>query len=353
MRRERRILSDTPDFWFAERGPAAWALAPAATVYGRIAGQRMAAKPSGSVPVPVLCVGNFIVGGAGKTPVALEIARIAAAKGRRPGFLSRGYGGTAPMPLVVDPMRHGSREVGDEPLLLAGRHPTVVSPDRVAGAKLLVEQGVDLVVMDDGFQNPALLKDFCVAVLGARRGIGNGLAMPAGPLRADLTMQLARADAVAVVGEPGVADHPSTRDCVRRAAKRALPILRGTVRPVEPDGLEDKRVLAFAGIGDPEKFFATVEQAGAAIVDRQSFADHHVYGDDAIDDLLRRAEEQDLLPLTTEKDAARLRGRGPKADALLERMRVLAVKVVFEDEAVVGRLIDRAVERARERRLKP
>ena len=345
-------MSDAPRFWFAPRGVAAYALLPAAHLYGRIAGGRMAAAPRGSVDAPVICIGNFIVGGAGKTPVALEIARIAALMGRRPGFLSRGYGGAAPMPLVVDPTRHSSREVGDEPLMLAERFPTVVSPDRVVGAQMLLGEGVDLVVMDDGLQNPALLKDYSIAVIGARRGIGNGLPMPAGPLRADLRAQLAQTHAVALVGQPGEREDASARECLRRAAKRALPILRGTVEPVDGERLRERRVLAFAGIGDPEKFFRTVEATGAELVERQAFDDHHVYDEDAVADLLARAALSDLSLITTEKDAARLRGTGKSADVLVAASTVLRVELRFEDERHVRRLIGDAIERCRERRLR-
>ena len=345
-------VSDAPSFWFADRGALAHALVPAAALYGRIAGSRMAATPKGEVEAPVICIGNYIVGGAGKTPVALEIARIAAGTGRRPGFLSRGYRGAAPMPLVVDPQRHTSRDVGDEPLMLAARHPTVVSPDRVKGARLLLEQDVDLVVMDDGLQNPGLLKDYSIAVVGARRGIGNGLVMPAGPLRAALGAQLALTDAVAVVGQPGVADHPSAREIVRRAAKRALPILRGQVLAVDGGRLADRKVLAFAGIGDPEKFFRTVESTGATIAHRTAFDDHRVYDPDTIGELLTRADRDDLTLVTTEKDAARLRGTGAKADELAARAAVLEVRLLFDDEGHVRRLIGNAITRARERRLR-
>ena len=344
-------MADAPTFWYAPRGAVAYALSPAAAIYGRIAGRRMGARPKGSVDTPVVCVGNFIVGGAGKTPVCLEIARVAAAMGRRPGFLSRGYGGAAPMPLVVDPARHTSRDVGDEALLLAARAPTVASPDRVAGARMLAGEGVDLVVMDDGFQNPQLAKDFSIAVIGARRGIGNGLAMPAGPLRAHLLTQLVHTDAVAVVGQSGGGEHESTRDCVRRAARRALPILRAHVVSSDPGLVEGARVLAYAGIGDPEKFFRTLEASGATIVDRQAFDDHQVYDDDAIDDLMARAAAQELALVTTEKDAARLRDTGAKADGLVAASIVLAVCLAFEDERHLRRLIETAIARARERRL--
>ena len=345
-------MSDAPKFWFAERGALAYALLPAAALYGRIAGSRMGAKPAGEVDAPVICIGNYIVGGAGKTPVALEIARIAAGMGRRPGFLSRGYGGAAPMPLAVDPERHTSRDVGDEPLLLARHHPTVVSPDRVKGARLLAERDVDLIVMDDGFQNPGLAKDFSIAVIGARRGIGNGLVIPAGPLRADLRKQLAQTHAVALIGQPGIEDHPSARETVRLAAKRALPILRGEVLAVEAERLAGVRVLAFAGIGDPEKFFRTVEDTGAEIVHRTAFDDHHVYDRDAIDELLARADKDDLTLVTTEKDVARLEGTSAKADELAARAEALRVRLAFEDERHVRRLIETAIARSRGRRLK-
>ena len=343
-------MTKAPPFWFEPRGAWSSLLRPASALFGAVAARRMSGAPEAEVPAPVLCVGNFVAGGAGKTPVALALARIARAEGRRPGFLSRGHGGTVRGPTRVDPGRHTAREVGDEPLLLAAEAPAVVSADRPAGARLLVEAGCDLVVMDDGFQNPSLRKDVSVVVVDGGRGIGNGLVMPAGPLRAPLAAQLRLTDALVVVGRRGAGggEHASVSPLVRAAARRGAPILRAALHATER--LDGVRALAFAGIGDPAKFFATVEEAGAQVVERAAFGDHQPYADEAILALLERADASDLVPVTTSKDAARLRGGGAAARRLLERARVLSVELRFEDARRARRLVERAAERAARRR---
>ncbi|MEX0752460.1 MAG: tetraacyldisaccharide 4'-kinase, partial [Xanthobacteraceae bacterium] len=246
-----------PSFWWREPGLEAALLAPLAAVYGAVAGLRMR-WPGRAVGVPVVCVGNLTVGGAGKTPAALAIGRMLADAGHRVFFLSRGYGGSFIGPVRVDPARHGAAEVGDEPLLLARHAPTIVSHDRVAGAEIARAAGATVIVMDDGFQNPSLHKDFALIVLDGRRGIGNGRAIPAGPLRAALETQLDHAHALLIVGEPSRA----ATAALAAATARNIPIFHGRL---EPDAaaianLRGRRFLAFAGIADPEKFFASLAE---------------------------------------------------------------------------------------------
>ena len=186
-----------PSFWWGEASLASAMLAPLAAIYGAVAQARLARRGRRAA-APVVCIGNFTVGGAGKTPTALVVARMLAAAGERPVFLSRGYGGTLAGPVLVDPTRHRAQDVGDEPLLLARTAPTIVARDRVKGASIAA--GASVIVMDDGFHNPSLAKDFAVLVVDARRGIGNGRVIPAGPLRAPLDAQLARAHALVLVG---------------------------------------------------------------------------------------------------------------------------------------------------------
>ena len=249
-----------PPFWWRQGGPAAAMLAPFAAVYGAVASHRLA-RNGASAGVPVVCIGNPTVGGAGKTPAALTVARMLAADGETPVFLTRGYGGRLAGPVRVDPLQHRAADVGDEPLLLARAHATVVARDRVQGAQAAVAAGAKVIVMDDGFQNPSLAKDFSVLVVDGRRGIGNGRTIPAGPLRAPLGAQLDRAQALIVVGEGGA---PSVMD---EARKRALPVFGARLAPDAAfiASLAGKRVLAFAGIGDPEKFFATLRAGGVAV----------------------------------------------------------------------------------------
>jgi tetraacyldisaccharide 4'-kinase len=269
------------------------------------------------------------------------------AAGERPVFLSRGYGGRQSGPLLVAPDRDRAADVGDEPLLLARAAPTVVAHDRVAGAKAAYAAGATVIVMDDGFQNPSLAKDFSVLVIDGRRGLGNSKVFPAGPLRAPLDAQLARADAVILVG--AVAEGAAARAA---AEARKLPVFHARL---EPDreviaALTGRRVLAFAGIGDTEKVFATLREAGIAVAATRSFADHHRYTPADVRDLCEQAEAEGLTLVTTEKDKARLQGEAALAD-LAERVCVLPVGLVFEQDVAFGTVLADRIAAARATRL--
>ena len=318
-----------PAFWWSASGLTSGLLSPFAAVYGAVAARRMA-RPGRVAGIPVVCVGNLTLGGAGKTPAAIAVAQILEAAGRRPFVLSRGYGGALPGPVQIDPRRHRSAEVGDEPLLLARFAPTVVSRDRAAGADAARAAGAGSIVMDDGFQSPGLHKDRSVLVVDGRRGIGNGQVFPAGPLRAPLESQLRRAQALLVVGS-GTAG-----DSVAAAAQaHGSPVFHGRL---EPDMqalavLKGRPVLAFAGIGDPDKFFTTLRDAGIDVRAAIPFADHHRYRRFEAGELIERAEREGLVPVTTEKDLARLAGQDDVA-ALAAVAQVLPVTLkVTEDDA--------------------
>jgi tetraacyldisaccharide 4'-kinase len=331
-----------PAFWWRKPGLTAGLLAPLALIYGAIAGARLA-QAGGRAQRPVVCVGNFIVGGAGKTPMALAVAHLLAAARERPAFLCRGYGGRLAGPLRVDPARHRAQDVGDEPLLLARAAETIVAKARVAGAALAVSGGASVVVMDDGFQNPSLVKDFSVLVVDAVRGVGNGRVIPAGPLRAPLAAQLARTDALVVIGTGSAA-----AEVLAAARAQSIPVFAAKL---EPDAgslaaLRGKRVLAFAGIGDPEKFFATLREAGVAVAATRGFADHHRYTAAEARELSEAADRDALVPVTTEKDYARLAAEADLA-RLAARARVLSVRLVFDDEARFNSLLLERVAAAR------
>jgi tetraacyldisaccharide 4'-kinase len=314
-----------PAFWWEEKSAIAALLAPAAALYGAVAAQRMARRGH-RAPVPVVCVGNFTLGGAGKTPAAIALAKLAIAAGRRPFFLSRGYGGKLAGPVRVVDQR--GDEVGDEPLLLARIAPTIVARDRPAGAAAAAKAGADLVVMDDGLQNSSLEKDFAIAVLDGRRGIGNGRVVPAGPLRAPLAAQLDRVDALLVVGVVT----PAAERVIAAATKRGIAVYRGDLRPdlAAADALARRPVVAFAGIADPDKFFATLEACGIPAVARVRFPDHHRYTRAEMAALIARAERDRIALVTTEKDAARMRG-DPAAAELLARTATLPVELAFRN----------------------
>ena len=323
-----------PAFWWGEPGSAAALLSPLAAFYGRIATRRLA-QPGERIGIPVICVGNPTVGGAGKTPTAIAIARILIAAGERPMFLSRGYGGRLAGPVAVE-AAHSAVQVGDEPLLLARVAPAIVAADRVAGARLAKDKGASVIVMDDGFQNPSLHKDLSILVVDTR-GIGNGCLLPAGPLRAPIEPQLDRASALLMVGDGGLAS-----DVAARA--RGVPVFHGALEP-DPDAvasLQTKKVLAFAGIGDPEKFFATLGAAGIDAPVRRGFPDHHRYSARQARALVRDAGRGGLELLTTEKDLARLKDDA-NATQLAARTRALPVTLRLAEAEGFARLVRTAL----------
>jgi tetraacyldisaccharide 4'-kinase len=271
--------------------------------------------------VPVVCVGNPTVGGAGKTPVALALAEALAARGRSPVFLTRGYRGRLAGPVIV--AGHDAAAVGDEALLLAAERPTVVSRDRAAGGRLAATLG-DVVVMDDGFQNPALEKDVALLVIDRAVGLGNGRVTPAGPLRAPLAAQLPICDAVVVVdaGEAVAAPLPAL----------GVPVHAVRLIPSAPVPLAGREVFAFAGIGRPEKFFASLEALGAIVAARRSFGDHEPISERDARLILRQAGAR--LPVTTAKDRVRLLAGGPEAQRLAEAATVVTVRAALPEALV-------------------
>ena len=313
-----------PRFWDSRPDhPAARLLAPLGAAYGAVTGRRMD-RPGLPAGCPVLCLGNFSLGGAGKTPAALALAPLLRDLGKSPAFLSRGYGGRLHGPVRVDPATHRALDIGDEPLLLARLAPTIVSRDRVAGAALCRSLGADAIVMDDGLQNPSLAKDFSLVVVDAGAGIGNGRVFPAGPLRAPLARQWPHVAGLILIGDgaPGEA-------VARDAETRGLPVHRTRLVPEAAD-LSGRRCLAFAGIGRPQKFFATLAEVGAVVVARRPFPDHHPYRADGLRVLAAEAAQLGADLVTTEKDAVRL-----PADFLSRHVRVLAVRLAFADPGAV------------------
>jgi tetraacyldisaccharide 4'-kinase len=317
-----------PAFWWRAPGAAARLLAPLAASYGAIARWRLRQRGRRAV-VPVVCLGDPTVGGAGKTPTAIATARMLIAAGERPAFLTRGYGGKQAGLLRIDPAQHRAADVGDEPLLLARTATTIVSRARVKGAQAAVAAGASVIVMDDGFQNPSLAKDFSLLIVDAGRGIGNGSVVPAGPLRAPLAAQLARAHALLVIG-----DGLAAAEVAGRARARNLPVFQARL---EPDAgivtaLGGGRVLAFAGIGSPEKFFTTLTGAGIAVAATRAFPDHHRFTSAEAEALCAEADREGLVLLTTEKDLARMHGDAATTE-LAARAQALPVTLALGDEA--------------------
>jgi tetraacyldisaccharide 4'-kinase len=329
-----------PAFWWRRPGLRAGLLAPLAAGYGAIAARRMA-RQGKHAGLPMLCVGNFTLGGVGKTPTVLTIAKMLTEAGERPFCLSRGYGGSIAGPRRVDAHADHAARVGDEALLLARVAPTIVASDRVAGAKLARSGGASVVIMDDGLQNASLVKDFTLAVIDGKRGVGNACVFPAGPLRAPLEAQLAATDAVLVVGDGRGADA-----VVAATHARGLPVLHGRLVPDAAAGttLKGRKVMAFAGIGDPEKFFASAREAGVDIAQRRAFPDHHRYTAEEAASLIRDAEHDGLALLTTEKDRARIAG-DPLTEALAARVHMLPVTLELWEAEALRKLVMEKVRR--------
>lgn len=332
-----------PAFWWEKPGLYAWLASPLAALYGAIARSRMNRKGA-HAGIPVICVGNFTLGGTGKTPTAIAIAKLLMAAGEKPFFLSRGYGGTLGGPVKVDVASHSASEVGDEPLLLAKIAPAIVSRDRITGAALAKSSGATVIVMDDGLQNPSLAKDLSIAVIDARRGIGNAFVFPAGPLRAPLHTQLAHTQVILLIGKG-----PGAGQAAELARGSARAFLRASLEPAA-DALKAigrRKVFAFAGIGDPEKFFMTLASSGLEAQGEESFPDHHPYSEEEAARILERCESAKLVPVTTEKDLARMSRAGGTVAQLAAAARAVPVSLVCEDADALKRLLRDALTRAR------
>jgi tetraacyldisaccharide 4'-kinase len=330
---------ETPSWWYRKPGGIAVALAPVAALYGRLTASRMARGGAYRPRLPVICVGNFTAGGGGKTPTAIAVATLLKGAGKRPAFLTRGYGGSATG--VVQVSGQNASEVGDEPLLLAATAPTFVAADRVAGAKAIEATDADVIVMDDGFQNPSLAKDLALIVVDAGSGLGNGHVMPAGPLRAPLDVQMNRANALLAVGDGNKADA-----LIAAFEAQGKPVLRGRIAAnCDARWLGVLPAIGFAGIARPAKFFSTLKANGARLIESRAFGDHHRYTEKEAKRLLQEAEKKGAMLVTTEKDWARL----PDDDedsALAElkhRSRPFPVVVAFEDEAKATALLANAL----------
>lgn len=315
-----------PGFWSRPRaapGGAARLLAPLSAVWAAAARWRIA-RPGIRPGVPVICVGNLTAGGAGKTPTVMALIARLAARGVGVAVVSRGHGGSLPGPVRVDPRVHLAAEVGDEPLMLAALAPVFIGRDRAAAARAAVAGGAQAILLDDGFQNPALAKDLSLVVVDAGFGFGNGRVMPAGPLREPLAAGLARADIVLAIGSG--AERAALREAWPELG--ALPVEEGELRPLATGmpwaGL---RVLAFAGIGRPGKFFATLRALGAEVVGTRAFGDHAPYPPQILARLVADAARAGAQLVTTEKDAARL----PRE--MLRQVLVLPVRLEVADWA--------------------
>jgi tetraacyldisaccharide 4'-kinase len=310
-----------PEFW-ARPGLVSDLLTPLGWAYGAAGAARRAMTQPTRVDVPTICVGNLTAGGAGKTPVVLSLAALLRERGRKPHILSRGYGGSLKGPLQVDPARHRASEAGDEPLLLAAAAPCWIGADRVASARAASAAGADILLLDDGFQNPALHYDVALIVVDGGYGLGNGRVIPAGPLREPVAPALKRASAVVLIGAKAATLELDD-----------LPVLAARLAPVDAREFTGARVFAFAGIGRPAKFFATLRELGADLVWTRDFPDHHPYSDGDLVALDAAARAKNAALVTTEKDWVRLSPRWR------EKTRTLKVALRWDDAAALERVL--------------
>lgn len=324
-------MAKAPHFWHAPSWQA-FALWPLSRLYWCIAKLRLTRHTPFRVSVPVICVGNNTVGGSGKTPLVLACAAILSQHGYKPAILSRGYKGNFTGALRVDSALHSAQDVGDEPLLMAQHAACYVSTSRLHSARAAIADGADCLLLDDGMQNPSLHKDLTLMVIDGAYGFGNGLMLPAGPRREPLAQSLSKASAIVIMGE---ATHLDVKNII--AAAQAGPVFHASLQLQA--ALPTGALAAFCGIGRPEKFFASLQQQGAQLVQQTAFADHHAYTEAELHTLEEAAQQQGAQLITTEKDWMRLDASWRK------KVRYVPVAAVLQEAEAFAQLLLNAVQR--------
>jgi tetraacyldisaccharide 4'-kinase len=325
----------TPKFWYNQKSSAlSTLLAPLGQTYGLTHTLIQKFIRPWQAPIPVICVGNLVAGGHGKTPAALSIGNILKSNSKTVHFISRGYKGSLSGPLLVDPKLHTANEVGDEPLLLSEIAPTWIGANREASIILAHKMGAEIIIMDDGFQNPSVKKDLSIIVIDGEVGFGNGRLIPAGPLREDIAIGLSRASAVIIIGEDKLDLKSTLSNFATYPVQEPLKVITAQLKPIDnPQLLSKKKVLAFTGIGRPEKFFNTLTKMDCNIVGTKKFSDHHQYTKKEIARLHKIADIENAQLITTSKDYVRL--------TTLQQKNIVVLPVIldWEDSSSLGSLL--------------
>lgn len=314
-----------PDFWQKDT-LLARALTPLSWIWRAGAAWKIATSTAFHPGCKIICLGNFTVGGAGKTPSAQALQAILRNLGHTPHFLSRGYGGTLPGPHQVNLTTDTARDVGDEPLLLARHAPAWISRDRAAGARAIKAAGADVIIMDDGLQNPSVIKDLGIVVIDGATGFGNGRVMPAGPLRETIKSGFSKVRVAIIIG----ADQTG----IRHHIPPHVAVFGARICAQNPNDFKNTNVVAFAGIGRPEKFYQSLRDCDANIVATRDFADHHMYKPGDIKELQDLAHHHGAHLVTTEKDQVRL------PFALQHDIKTLRIALEFDDLPGVTKMIE-------------
>ena len=314
----------TPSHW-KNKNLLAMVLLPLGSIYAGITILRLKLKKPEKVGVPVICIGNLTAGGTGKTPTAVSVAKIVKSLSKKPFFVSRGYGGIL-SGVIVDVAKHSPQQVGDEPLLLAREADVSINADRAKAAKKAIDNGAEVIIMDDGFQNPTLHKDLSFLVFDGGVGIGNGYPVPAGPLREFFKSGLKRANAAIIIGED---------KCGLRDLLGDMPIFEGRICPLPLD--VKGAVIAFAGIGRPEKFYNSLRECGANVVQTFDFPDHHYYTDKELEDLIDLAKKSNAELFTTAKDFVKIPNK------LKPNFKVLEIEIKWKDEKALLEFVKKKI----------
>lgn len=318
-----------PEFWNSKDGIAR-VLEPLGRIYGAVTTARAGNSSAARANIPVISVGGLTVGGAGKTPVTLSLTERLQDRGQKTAVVLRGYGGSLKGPVRVNADHHTSADVGDEALLHVVQGPTWVARKRIEGVTAAAAEGATVALLDDGHQHPGLHKDLRIVVIDGSNPWGNGYIFPAGPLRERINDGLARADAVVLMGDD--------RHGLGPQLPPHIPQLKASLVP-DPLALSlrGQNVVAFAGIGNPEKFIATLQEIGARIVAWHAFEDHQTFGAADIQPLLDEAFAMGALPVTTAKDAVRL------SPDQRQQVNVVSVAALWKDDAAVDAVLSRAI----------